>query len=129
MFSYNPGITETTEGNQENVTEVVNEGITEITEGNEENRTEVINEGITEITEGNETFYIYFSRKRHSLLGRCLVKSERDSKTEIYRPSTLECPNKDTVVNTAGQVVGLEAKPQSGPRIRQPNTCFPWEPS
>ncbi|WMV37085.1 hypothetical protein MTR67_030470 [Solanum verrucosum] len=32
------------------------------------------------------------------------------------------------VVNTTGQVVGLEAKPQRGPRIRQPNTCFAWDP-
>ncbi|KAH0655177.1 hypothetical protein KY285_030059 [Solanum tuberosum] len=32
------------------------------------------------------------------------------------------------VVNTADQVIGLDAKPQRGPRIRQPNTCFSWDP-
>ncbi|KAH0742977.1 hypothetical protein KY290_030970 [Solanum tuberosum] len=32
------------------------------------------------------------------------------------------------VVNTADQVIGLDTKPQRGPRIRQPNTCFAWDP-
>jgi len=31
-------------------------------------------------------------------------------------------------VNTAGQAIGPEDKPQRGPRIRQSNTSFAWDP-